>query len=604
VIIYDYLTVQFIELQECANFNETDIVYVNPTGTSLDVPIHVIEMTGLLSAKNLSIETNSTDITGLPNTFDLAPGSIREFILTINLSMDNKIHYLDLVKDGWIFDTIRVHIVYKADLTISSTNITFSNDEPMEGDIVTISAAIDNVGMTSAKDILVEFYVNGTLINDTTIPSLNANQSASVSTQFAFSEGNNTIAIDVNRANAIYEYNPMNNNASRVLVVGPALPDISVESISFDNTEPIDGDSVKITTTISNSGRLDVPTLNVRFYDGTTLIYETIISINASETSNVLCDWIVTNGSHVAKVIIDEENMIVESNEQNNYLTALLDVLSRPDITIESIALSNINPYDGEQVEIISRIRNQGIAGVFEISVRIYDNSSIIDEKTLSLGPNAYADIITKMTITTGIHNIKVIGDEFDFINEFNETNNELSVHIIVSQLDFSIEGIVFSDSNPVEGDIVDIIVNIYNNGSVNAEGLSVKLYDHGTLLDERIISIGSESRINVTFKWIASSGKHNFKIVLNELGEIKESVWSNNEDVREISVSQSKEYPIADFMLYFGLIITLVITVGLILFLQRRYYHKKSSRKPIEGENKPKSKNGRNNNETTNKET
>jgi len=84
---------------------------------------------------------------------------------------------------------------------------------------------------------------------------------------------------------------------------------------------PIAGDDVILTAVIKNqvnhSGPYQVP---IVFFDGTTVVNETTAFFNGTddEEITVMGLWTATEGAHSLKVVIDSENMIKESNEENN----------------------------------------------------------------------------------------------------------------------------------------------------------------------------------------------------------------------------------------------------------------------------------------------
>ena len=116
-------------------------------------------------------------------------------------------------------------------------------------------------------------------------------------------------------------------NASIAITV-KAMPDLTLNSsdISFSPTSPTEGDSVNITATIHNIGGIDANNFIVSFYDGTSLIGNDTISVNADSTNISKIIWTSIAGDHNIKVIAGAENVINESNETNNEASKIITV--------------------------------------------------------------------------------------------------------------------------------------------------------------------------------------------------------------------------------------------------------------------------------------
>jgi len=110
------------------------------------------------------------------------------------------------------------------DLTLSSSDITFSKRKEQGADVVTINARIHNLGTGAASNVAVQFIVDGAEIGRTTIPSIPAGGSATTSFLWGSLkqlQGTHTVTVVVDPENEIEEPNENNNNASRqVEVVG------------------------------------------------------------------------------------------------------------------------------------------------------------------------------------------------------------------------------------------------------------------------------------------------------------------------------------------------------------------------------------------------
>jgi|GEM_PF-5106069 len=110
------------------------------------------------------------------------------------------------------------------------------------------------------------------------------------------------------------------------------------QDISFNPSDPVEGDSVTMTATVSNTGQKDVNNITVRFYDGSPSkdgkqIIEKTISLKANEDTGVTISWIATythklgvGGIHRIFVKVDPDDIIPESDEDNNEVFSVIVV--------------------------------------------------------------------------------------------------------------------------------------------------------------------------------------------------------------------------------------------------------------------------------------
>jgi methanogen extracellular protein (TIGR04279 family) len=104
---------------------------------------------------------------------------------------------------------------------------------------------------------------------------------------------------------------------------------LSSSDISFSSGSPTEGDSVSITATIHNIGGKDAGNFTVSFRDGTSLIGNDTISVNASSNFSASTTWTAVVGDHTITVVADSGKVIEEYNETNNEASRTISVNSR-----------------------------------------------------------------------------------------------------------------------------------------------------------------------------------------------------------------------------------------------------------------------------------
>jgi hypothetical protein len=123
-------------------------------------------------------------------------------------------------------------------------------------------------------------------------------------------DGKNEYLIDVN-GDGKYEQ-IFNGNALH------DLPDLTVDSILINQTSIMEGDNVEVTTRIKNIGGYDTNHFTIDFKVDENTIESKIISLPIGGSADLTFDWTAQRGSHTIEIIVDSNNTISESNEDNN----------------------------------------------------------------------------------------------------------------------------------------------------------------------------------------------------------------------------------------------------------------------------------------------
>jgi len=98
------------------------------------------------------------------------------------------------------------------------------------------------------------------------------------------------------------------------------LPNIFVESISLSPENPVEGDNVKINVELENLGDIDAYDFEVQTTMHSEIQQKSMfVSLSAGNSTTLSFDWNgVSSGDHTIEVFPDSENVILESDEQNN----------------------------------------------------------------------------------------------------------------------------------------------------------------------------------------------------------------------------------------------------------------------------------------------
>jgi parallel beta-helix repeat protein len=115
---------------------------------------------------------------------------------------------------------IEIKLAPIPDLTLSQSDITFSNPNPVQDEEVTIGAAIQNIGTADASDVIVQFLDNGVQTgSDQMISAINADETESVQINWTATYGSHNISVIIDPYDEIVESDEDNNIAYKLLLL-------------------------------------------------------------------------------------------------------------------------------------------------------------------------------------------------------------------------------------------------------------------------------------------------------------------------------------------------------------------------------------------------
>ncbi len=214
----------------------------------------------------------------------------------------------------------------KADLVVS--NINYSPGAPVEGDEITIWVFVKNVGQARSDASGVRVKVGGeTHPPVIPVPALNPSQQFRYEKKITFNDtGNYIVTATADAANAVVESNEGNNVASKgILVKAAPKPDLIVSKINVSPGSPTKGQQFTFWVFVKNLG----PGTSKPCY-----LHNTNSQSNFSNWGVKYVpalppgkEWrweglglSVNAGTYTIRSVIDKNNIVPETNENNNQL--------------------------------------------------------------------------------------------------------------------------------------------------------------------------------------------------------------------------------------------------------------------------------------------
>ncbi|MEW6054879.1 MAG: CARDB domain-containing protein [Nitrospirota bacterium] len=492
--------------------------------------------------------------------------------------IQNAINYLvttQLPNGSWEDDpystalALRALANVKPNLSLSSSDLTFSNPTPTVGETISIIATIHNIGPAQADNVLIHFYdgnpsSGGTFIGETTIPSITAYGSSPTSISWTIPTASaRTIYVKVDPSNTIDELDEEDNIASKNLT-SATLPDLNITpaDITFSPVSPMFNEPVHIAATVRNTGETEATNVSIDIYNGdpdaggVRISGTTFPTIGAGSSVTVQLTANFVAGSHSIYITADKENTIQETNETNN--TSFRTLLVGSGYIDLSIAKSDIifspsNPVEDDIVTITVTVHNEGELEATNVLVQCYRGDpdaggvQIGTDMTIpaiSARGTAIISIPWNSTGHAGNNDIYIKADPFNTISELNESYNNMAFRTIKVAAKAGADilvlpaNITFTPFAPTTGDTVLISATIRNTGTADASDVLVEFSlgdpnKSGALIigSQTIptIAMGSHAVAQLSWNTTGFTGSYEIYVQGDPFNAVKELSETNN---------------------------------------------------------------------------
>jgi hypothetical protein len=142
------------------------------------------------------------------------------------------------------------------------------------------------------------------------------------------------------------------SSASAEVTVAQPLPDLTVDSINFEPYPPIQGEETLVSIAIRNAGAGDAGGFSWEWQAGSEAIFDgRLRGLRAGQTEVVTARW-TPDGAYASlstEARVDTDDEVEESNENNNTLAAVIQVVEAS-VEPEIVTIRSQGALDGYQV--------------------------------------------------------------------------------------------------------------------------------------------------------------------------------------------------------------------------------------------------------------
>ncbi|MEM7126588.1 MAG: CARDB domain-containing protein [Chloroflexota bacterium] len=480
-------------------------------------------------------------------------------------------------------------------LVVLSGNVKFDPAQPEQGDTVSILISVLNDGNEAATDIVVQVLdvtsdEPSPVGAEQVIDELGAGSSASVEVILDDTDeaGERTIQVVVDPTDGVAESNEEDNETlKRLIIEPPAIPNLVVNAsnIQISPARPVMGEPMSVTVDILNNGTDVAENFTVLIADvtdgGSEVIGEpqVISKLGMGESTTLVVDYDTNDksGDRRIRVTLDTENVVEETNENDNQADKRFTIAAEPDAPADLANLilfaSNIrfeptSPSVGDVVTITVNVPNEGTVDAEDVVVRFVNNTDdageVIGDRmvtgTLPVGESGTVSMTLDTSDLEGEVVIQVIADPENAIPETNEEDNDASKTLRLRaaaegesastlggaagqpNLAVSPESIHFDAAATPDGSL-RIAATVTNRGRADSGTVVVRFVD---VTSSGVIPIGSpqpitylaageSSTVEIDYDLDVSIGDHSIQVVVDPANIIYESDESDNLAERNI---------------------------------------------------------------------
>ncbi|MCK4404114.1 MAG: VCBS repeat-containing protein, partial [candidate division Zixibacteria bacterium] len=472
----------------------------------------------------------------------------REYLYNATLPVSSNCQYSFSAKNSYGLDAVGEPTDLKEgpvildpagelDLYIHASDITFSNQNPDEGETFTVYATVHNNSDSNLTNVSVTYYHSGELLDQVLLSSIPSHGSATASTELSFdTKGFYPIRVVVDEENSFQEWNELNNFAMRPVIVGDYVFPGGIVVQAQLNSPVYPHSWITVTGnahyTPEHFGAVSGASVTITIQE-TGAEYTT----HTNDPGNFSMGFYGPSEVGSYSVIVEVTDYTLTDSTILN-----LDVLppqSGVDLTIRISLPQTDCLLENQEYTVEATIFNLGDQDAQDFWTCIYKDGSLhhsywVDQ--LPAGGSLQIDTTISFS-SIGWHTVTGIVDVGDSVSEYNEGNNisSVNVHVACDAPDITITNVVFSDHTPKGGQPIDITAWVVNLGAVAvSETFGVEFSDNGIPFDTQYVTslapCGTQTAYVVSGNFVYSDTmSHSFSIFADFENVIAECNEENN---------------------------------------------------------------------------
>ncbi|HEX6360621.1 CARDB domain-containing protein [Actinophytocola sp.] len=218
-------------------------------------------------------------------------------------------------------------------------------------------------------------------------------------------------------------------------------PDLIATDTMWTPANPTEASQLTLSATVRNAGTASAPASAVSISLGGAVVGTAqvgALAVGASTTVSVNAGTRPA-GSYPVAATVDPANTVIEQNDTNNTHTApsplVITQAPGPDLVVTGVTANPPNPAIGAPVTFTVNVHNRGTSGAAASVTRVAVGGTTLNANTGALAAGATVAVqVGTWTATSGGATVTATVDATGVVAETNETNNALSVPLVVGR--------------------------------------------------------------------------------------------------------------------------------------------------------------------------
>ncbi len=321
-------------------------------------------------------------------------------------------------------------------------------------------------------------------------------------------------------------------------------------TITLSVDEPTVGDTIEIRATIENVGNADAGASSYRWYRGAPDQggqplgpSVALPAITAGGSAQAIVNWVAVDGASTIVLVIDDANVITESNEADNRAERVITAIAPPAIPELSVSSAVAVPAAltvlPASLRIDATVRNAGLQPASNVLIALYRDgvAQALAETRINISAQATASVQLTTQVDSGPQNLRVVVDPDNAIAEANENNNARTLSVpLASAVDLEVtaDDIVLDTDPALVNEDVRWRVTVRNRGTSESPTAVVRgtvvVGANRIVLPEVSVAPGPGEALQRNFVWRASAaGPVQFEVQIDPANQVTEANENNN---------------------------------------------------------------------------
>ncbi|MEM3412922.1 MAG: CARDB domain-containing protein, partial [Thermoplasmata archaeon] len=403
--------------------------------------------------------------------------------------------YPDMVENDNVFTTSPVGI--SIDLpNLRITSVFTSPSQPLKGDVVNLTARVENTGLAMARGVTVRFFVNGIELGDAAPVDVAQGGSQNFAYPYTFDySGQVSITAVVDPDNLVSEMDENDNTYSSIFSIA-GRPSLVIEYlfvlVSGAPSESVNvNQTAEIRATIRNNGDGIASSVSVQFRTEAGIIgTDTISTIPIGESRDASVTWTPSVGTAytITATIVSSSPSESDVDKGDNIATKSV-IITYPNLAINLNTLTlSPEPAENGSTTISVEIYNDGNGFASDVIVVFKTDSDTIGTKTISK-INAKSTVIASIDwyLPIGYGGTRNVSVQVTSSKEGSVTEEmKTSTYVkFAPRLSMDTKVWFYDEENNLissvqPGTTVIVRVNITNTGDIDSSELNVDFYLDG----------------------------------------------------------------------------------------------------------------------------